>query len=131
MAYIKEGASNGSHTYELNIRSRFRAYLSRQLSLGSYPETSLTFMNVFPNLLLPAGFISNIQLSTQTPKARGLTRHGGPPGWLEKSDPAGVILDVMDCLSRTVPVALAGAAQVRADGISSCCYIINVHNRPS
>jgi hypothetical protein len=65
------------------------------------------------------------------PKARGLTQHGGRPGWLEKSDPAGVILDVMDCLSRTVPVALTGAAQVRADGISNCCYIINVHNRPS
>jgi hypothetical protein len=23
------------------------------------------------------------------PKARGLTQHGGPPGWLEESDPAG------------------------------------------
>ncbi len=61
-----------------------------------------------PNLLLPAGFIPIIQLSTQTPKAR--PQHGGPPGWLEKSDPAGVILDVMDCLSRTVPVALTRAA---------------------
>jgi hypothetical protein len=30
------------------------------------------------------------------PKARGLGQHGGPPGWLEESDPAGVILDVMD-----------------------------------
>ncbi len=29
-------------------------------------------------------------------KARGLVQHGGPPGWLEKSDPAGVILSVMD-----------------------------------
>jgi hypothetical protein len=30
------------------------------------------------------------------PKARGMTQHGGLPGWLEKSDPAGVISLVMD-----------------------------------
>ncbi len=30
------------------------------------------------------------------------------------------------CLCRTAPVAL-----LRADGISSCCYIVNVHNHPS
>ncbi len=30
------------------------------------------------------------------PKARGLAQHGGPPGWLEESDPAGVILYLMD-----------------------------------
>jgi hypothetical protein len=35
------------------------------------------------------------------------------------------------CLFRTVPVALTGAAQLRAGGIFSCCYIVNVHNRPS
>ncbi len=29
-------------------------------------------------------------------KAKGLTHHGGAPGWLWKSDPAGVILYVMD-----------------------------------
>jgi hypothetical protein len=29
-------------------------------------------------------------------KARGLAQHGGPPGWLERSDPAGVLLYVMD-----------------------------------
>jgi hypothetical protein len=27
---------------------------------------------------------------------RGLAQHGTPPGWLEESDPAGVILFVMD-----------------------------------
>ncbi len=32
------------------------------------------------------------------------------------------------CLFRTVPVALKGAAQLRADGISNCCIQINVHN---
>jgi hypothetical protein len=30
------------------------------------------------------------------PKARVLAQNGGPPGWLEESDPAGVILYVMD-----------------------------------
>jgi hypothetical protein len=30
------------------------------------------------------------------PKARGLAQHGGSLGWLEGSDPAGVILYVMD-----------------------------------
>ncbi len=28
-------------------------------------------------------------------------------------------------------VALTGAAQLRADGISSCCYVVNIHNHPS
>ncbi len=28
-------------------------------------------------------------------KARGLVQHGGPPGWLEESGPAGVILHEM------------------------------------
>ncbi len=31
----------------------------------------------------------------------------------------------------TVPVALARAVQLRTDGFSCCCYIINVHNHPS
>jgi hypothetical protein len=30
------------------------------------------------------------------PNARGLAQHGGPPGWQEESDPAVVILYVMD-----------------------------------
>jgi hypothetical protein len=34
------------------------------------------------------------------------------------------------CFFRTIPVALTGAAQLRADGISSC-YIVNVHNQSS
>jgi hypothetical protein len=28
---------------------------------------------------------------------------------------------------QTVPSALAGAAQLRANGISICCYLVNVH----
>ncbi len=29
-------------------------------------------------------------------KTRGLAQHGGPPGWLEESDPEGVILYMME-----------------------------------
>jgi hypothetical protein len=47
------------------------------------------------------------------PKARGLAQHGGLPDWLEESDPAGVILYVLDCghtacLFSAIPVALTG-----------------------
>jgi hypothetical protein len=51
------------------------------------------------------------------PKARGLAQHGGPPGWVEKSDPASVISYVMDgpyhlSFPHPIPVALTGAAQL-------------------
>ncbi len=57
------------------------------------------------------------------PKARGLVQYGGPPGWLKESDPADVILYLMDgpyrlAFSVPFPVALTGAAQLRAEGIS-------------
>ena len=29
------------------------------------------------------------RLGPMRPKASGLAQHGGPPGWLEESDPAG------------------------------------------
>jgi hypothetical protein len=32
------------------------------------------------------------------------------------------------CLYRTVPFALAGSDQLQADGSSSCCYVVKVHN---
>jgi hypothetical protein len=62
------------------------------------------------------------------PKARGLVHHGGPPGWLEESDPAGCdfVCDgrsMAACLFSTVPVARTGAAQLRADGISNPAVI--------
>ncbi len=70
-----------------------------------------------------------------SPKARGLAQHGGPPGWLEESDPAGVILYSMDGpyqLPFFVKYRLPWqAAQLRADGISNCCYIVNVYNHLS
>jgi hypothetical protein len=37
-----------------------------------------------------------MQMKPMRAKARGMVPHGGPPGWLEESDPAGVILYVMD-----------------------------------
>ncbi len=66
------------------------------------------------------------------PKARGLAKHGGPPGWLHESDKAGVILYAIDGLYRLsfpyhYQLRLTEAAQLRADEISSCCFIINVH----
>ncbi len=46
-----------------------------------------------------------------------LAQHGGPPGWLEESDPAGVILYVMDGPSThlpfLLPLALTEAVQLR------------------
>jgi hypothetical protein len=33
--------------------------------------------------------LHRIHSHTMRPKARGLAQHGGPPGWLEGSDPAG------------------------------------------
>ncbi len=58
------------------------------------------------------------------PKARGLTLHGGPPGWLKESVPAGVILYKMDGPyppDFSVPYRRGcPAQQLPADGIFSC-----------
>ncbi len=47
------------------------------------------------------------------PKARGLARHGSPSGYLEESDPAVVILYMMDGRAAffflSIPAALTGA----------------------
>ncbi len=63
------------------------------------------------------------------PKARGLARNGGPPGWMEESDPTVVVLYVMDGPYRLpFPYRTGcseGAAQLLAAAISICCYIIN------
>ncbi len=65
------------------------------------------------------------------PKSSGLAQHGGPPSWLEESDPAGVILYVMDG-SYSLPFPYrTGCPEKCADGNSSCCSIVNVHNHPS
>ncbi len=84
----------------------------------------------------PAGVLLYMMNGPYCPmrqKARGLAQHGGPPGWLEESDPAGDILYVMEGTYR-LPfpycTALTGAAQLRADRISSCYDIVNVLNHP-
>jgi hypothetical protein len=68
------------------------------------------------------------------PKARGLVQHGCPNGWLEESDPAGVILYVMDgpyrqpfpyrtgCLYRSCELMEFPDAVIR---------IVNVPNHPT
>jgi hypothetical protein len=62
------------------------------------------------------------------PKARGLTQHGGPPGWLEESDSAGAILFVMDG-PYTLPFLYhTGCPNRSCPGVS---YIVNVRNHPS
>jgi len=38
------------------------------------------------------GLAGTRAVKSMRPTARGLAQHGGPPGWLEESDPAGVIL---------------------------------------
>jgi hypothetical protein len=55
------------------------------------------------------------------PKARGLAQHGGPSGWLEESDPAGVKDGPYRMPFRTVPVALTGAFQLRSGEIFFPC----------
>ena len=72
------------------------------------------------------------------PKARGLAQHGGPPGWLEESDSAGVILYV---IGRAVPLRpkVIGMAQhggppswlEESDPSSVILYVMDGANRLS
>ncbi len=52
-------------------------------------------------------------LWTMRPKARGLVQHGGPPGWLEESDPA-------RCDGRFMPPALTDHTSCPGLGLLSC-----------
>ncbi len=69
------------------------------------------------------------------PQARGLAQHGSPlAGWRRGIRQVWFYTwwtGRTACPFRTVPVALTGAAQLRADRISSCCYIVNIYNHPS
>jgi hypothetical protein len=78
--------------------------------------------------------------STVSHAMRPKARSAGPtqrPAWLAEGERPGRCDFVCD--GRAVPPAfsvpyrlsLKGAAQLRGDGISSCCYIVNVHNHPS
>ncbi len=50
-------------------------------------------------------------------KARGLAQHGGPPGWLEESDPAGC--DFV-CDGRSLPPALTDHTACPGLGLLNC-----------
>jgi hypothetical protein len=58
-------------------------------------------------------------MRTMRPKARGLAQHGGPPDWLEESDPAGCVF-VRD--GRSMPPALTTTplAPVWGSSITKC-----------
>ncbi len=61
------------------------------------------------------------------PKARGLAQHGGPPGWLEESDPAAGCDFVRDRRSMpcTCPDGPHHLLRSRAD------LLLNVHKTQS
>ncbi len=62
----------------------------------------------------------------------GLALHGFLLSFIwGDSNKAGLICTVMDGPCRVLTSALPEAAQLRADGISSFCYIENVHNHPN
>jgi hypothetical protein len=50
-----------------------------------------------------------------SPRARGLDQQGGPPGWLEESDPAGVIF-----LPPAVPPAFSVPYRLPSQELPSC-----------
>ncbi len=77
-----------------------------------------------------------IRWGTMRPKARWLAQHGGPPGWLEGCDLAGVILYVMDGPCRLPFPYRTGCPDGSCPAVcwwnfQPCCYIVNVHNHPS
>jgi len=114
-------------TADPNLKRLLLLKESRPLHCTTQGKSPLTIVSIW--YLKP-------KLYTMSPKARGLAQHGGLPGWLEESEPAGIILYLMDglytaYLFRIVPVALTGAAHLWADGISSYCSIVNVFNHPS
>ncbi len=70
------------------------------------------------------------------PKAGGLTQHGDSAWltggeWPSRCDFVRGGRAVPPAFSVHWSVALRGAAQLRADWINSCCYIVNVHNHQS
>jgi hypothetical protein len=57
------------------------------MATGHCPPASIC------NLSFPLNIFPLVAHPPMRPKARGLAQHGGPPGWLKESDPAGC-----DCL---------------------------------
>jgi hypothetical protein len=66
-------------------------------------QTVMSSLNILSAGKIDCGKMCDEVLLLMRPKARGLAHHGGPPGWLEESDPAGVILY---CDGRAVLTAL-------------------------
>jgi len=60
---------------------------------------------------------TGLGLYPMRPKTRDLTQHGGPPGWLEEGDPAGVILYVMD---GAIPPAFSVPYRLYRQELPSC-----------
>jgi hypothetical protein len=63
------------------------------------------------------------QVVPMRPKSRGLAQHGGPPGGLEESDPAGC-----DFVRWTVHAASDGPHHLSRSGAD---LLLNVHKTPS
>ncbi len=70
------------------------------------------------------------------PKAREMTQHGGPPGWLEKSDPTRC------CDGRYMPHSLTDSTDGPGRELLNCellaysaavadVLVLNVHKTPS
>jgi hypothetical protein len=96
-----------------SFRKRWIAREVRGLHLHTTPHLNLSFLCDYFFLYITANgnaFCSQLSSSFQgsrymvqqgwryvpmRAKARGLAQHGGPPGWLEESDPAGVFLYVI------------------------------------
>jgi len=103
------GILDNCHTYESGPgfwKWKKKAY-SKKSSRRLFQNTVLNFfLQVFLMILLKTiKFIGTYcswmrtRISTRypvRPNARGLDQHGGPPGRLEESDPAGCDLNVMD-----------------------------------
>ncbi len=54
----------------------------------------------YPRISYEIGWCLGGGVSNEAEGYRGLAQHGSPHSWLEKSDPAGVILYVMDAAHR-------------------------------
>jgi hypothetical protein len=72
----------------------FILWTPRPIGRTAAPNGQIFFLSSLP--LLPQATTAVFGAYPMRPKARGLVQHGGLPGWQEESDPAGVILYVMD-----------------------------------
>ncbi len=80
----------------------FFFFFCRYLSLGlNFFVIEMSPQEMYPKVLI---LCQHAMVWTMRPKARGWAKHCGPPGSLKESDPAFVILHVMDrWLSQELP----------------------------